>query len=45
VNLSSEVATADIKATESYPEAFRKITEVGGYAAQQIYNVDRTRLF
>jgi len=45
VNLSSEVATAEVKATESYPETCRKITEVGGYTAQKIYNVDKTRLF
>jgi hypothetical protein len=44
VNLGSEIASADIKVTESHPEILRKITEVGGYAAQQIYNVDKTRL-
>jgi hypothetical protein len=41
VNLSSEVATAEVKATESYPETCRKITEGGGYSAQKIYNVNK----
>ncbi|XP_066940984.1 tigger transposable element-derived protein 1-like [Macrobrachium rosenbergii] len=45
VKLQGEAASADSVAAESFPRGLAEIIREGGYTADQLFNVDKTRLF
>lgn len=45
VKVSGDAASADIKATVSYPEIVREIIDSGRCTGQKIYDVDASVLF
>jgi hypothetical protein len=40
-----ETVCADTKAPQTYPNILKTIVEEGGYMAEQVCNMDGTRLF
>jgi hypothetical protein len=45
IKVSGEAASADDKGAADFVTTFAKITEVGNYSAEQVFNVDETGLF
>lgn len=45
VKLQGESASADVEAAKVFPEAFKKIIDVEGYVADQVFNADETGIF
>ncbi|XP_037768584.1 tigger transposable element-derived protein 1 [Chelonia mydas] len=45
MKVSDEAVSADEQAAHVFPKTLAEIIEKGGYCAQQVFNVDETRLF